>query len=79
MGNSAGIILPKPLLLALGVEVGRQFDVAIEDGRIIATPVQRAMREGWEAAAEDIGASDSTDEEQHWLDLDSDASTGWTW
>ncbi len=79
MGNSAGIILPKPLLVALGIEVGRQIDIAIEDGRIVATPVKRPVRQGWEAAAAEIGALPLTEDEQAWLDCEEYPSEEWTW
>ncbi len=79
MGNSAGIILPKPLLVALGIEVGRQMDVSIEEGRIVATPVKRPAREGWEDAAAEIGALPLTEDEKAWLDFDDEIGEDWVW
>ncbi len=79
MGNSAGIILPKPLLQALGIEVGRQIDIAVEDGRIVATPVKRPVRLGWEEDAAAIGALPLTEDEKAWLDSDEEIGEEWTW
>jgi antitoxin MazE len=78
MGNSTGMILPKPLLKELGVETGATMDVIVENGRVIATPVKRKVRDGWSEAAARIGAKPLTVEECAWLDFDDDVKE-WTW
>ena len=78
MGNSTGMILPKPILKELGVESGTSMDVIVENGRVIATPVKRKVREGWAEAAAIIGAEPLTEEEREWLDFDDDIEE-WTW
>jgi antitoxin MazE len=78
MGNSTGMILPKPILKELGVESGAAMDVVVENGRVIATPVKRKVREGWEEAAKRIGAEPLTQEELDWLGFDDDIEE-WTW
>ena len=78
MGNSTGMILPKPILKELGVESGASMDVIVENGRVIATPVKRTVREGWEEAAKRIGAEPLSAEEQDWLGFDDDIEE-WTW
>ena len=79
MGNSTGMILPKPILKELGVESGAAMDLVVENGRVIATPVQkRKVREGWEEAAKRIGAEPLTQEEKDWLEFDDDIEE-WTW
>ena len=78
MGNSTGMILPKPILKELGVESGTSMDVIVENGRVIATPVKRKVREGWAEAAAIIGAAPLTEEEREWLDFDDDIEE-WTW
>ena len=78
MGNSTGMILPKPILKELGVESGTSMDVIVENGRVIATPVKRKVREGWAEAAAIIGAESLTEEERQWLDFDDDIEE-WTW
>ena len=78
MGNSTGMILPKPILKELGVESGTSMDVIVENGRVIATPVKRKVREGWAEAAAIIGAEPLTEEERQWLDFDDDIEE-WTW
>ena len=78
MGNSTGMILPKPILQELGVESGAAMDVVVENGRVIATPVRREVREGWAEAAAIVGAEPLTEEEREWLDFDDDVEE-WTW
>ena len=67
MGNSTGMILPKPILKELGVESGASMDLVVENGRVIATPVKHKVREGWAEAAARIGAEPLTGEEKDWL------------
>jgi antitoxin MazE len=78
MGNSTGMILPKPILKELGVESGAAMEVVVENGRVIATPVKRKVREGWEEAAKRVGAEPLTEEEREWLEFDDDIEE-WTW
>ena len=78
MGNSTGMILPKPILKELGVESGTSMDVVVDNGRVIATPVRRKVREGWAEAAAIVGAEPLTEEEREWLDFDDDVEE-WTW
>lgn len=63
MGNSTGMIVPKPILDALGLATGTRLDLQVDDGRVIATPVRSEVRAGWEAAAKLIGAEQATPEE----------------
>ncbi len=53
MGHSNGGILPKPILVQLGMTTGDVLDLSVEEGRLVLVPVVRRPREGW---AEDAGA-----------------------
>ena len=79
MGNSTGMILPKPILTALGLSTGVQMEVSIDNGRVIATPVRQTVREGWEAGAIAVAASAPSSDELDWLAIDDDAGEDWTW
>ncbi len=58
MGNSSGVILPKPVLAQLGVEVGDSPELSLEDGRgLVLTPSAPRPRAGWEAEARAITAA----------------------
>jgi antitoxin MazE len=77
MGNSTGMILPKPILKALGIETGAAMELVVEEGRVIATPVKREVREGWEADAERISAESLDGDSQAWLSFGNDADLEW--
>lgn len=51
MGNSAGILLPKPVLAHLQVQAGDVIEVDLESGRVILTAPQPHPRAGWGEAA----------------------------
>lgn len=54
MGNSSGVIIPKPVLAQLGVEAGDSLDLALRDDRIVLVPVKEHPRTGWAEAAQTI-------------------------
>ncbi|HYF23161.1 MAG TPA: AbrB/MazE/SpoVT family DNA-binding domain-containing protein [Caulobacteraceae bacterium] len=47
MGNSSGVIIPKPLLAELGTEAGDEIDMTVRDGLLVIAPVKKTVREGW--------------------------------
>ncbi len=69
MGNSTGMILPKAILDQLGLASGAKVNLRVEDGKVVAEPVRRKVREGWAEAAKIIGALPLTEEERDWLDF----------
>jgi antitoxin MazE len=79
MGNSTGMILPKAILTQLGLASGAKVELRVEDGEIVARPVKRRVREGWEEAAKRIGAAGMTDQEREWLDMPSAFDSKWEW
>ena len=79
MGNSTGMILPKPILTALGVASGARLDLEVDNGRVIATPVKRTVRDGWEDGAKAIAAAPLSAGDSAWLDTGSDADAHWEW
>jgi len=58
MGNSAGILIPKPVLAALGVKAGDNLSISIEQGRLVLVPATPQPRAGWAEAASAIAAED---------------------
>ncbi len=56
MGNSAGIILPKPVLEELGVGVGDDLSLSLEKNWIILVPAKPHPRAGWAEAAKHLAA-----------------------
>ena len=45
MGNSLGVLIPKPILAQLGFE--DRADLQVRDGVIEIRPIRRNPREGW--------------------------------
>jgi antitoxin MazE len=45
MGNSQGVLIPKPILVQVGLE--GTADLQVRDGVIEIRPVRRNPREGW--------------------------------
>ena len=70
MGNSTGMILPRAILDQLGLSSGTKVELRVEGGEVIARPVKRKVREGWEEDAKRIGAEGLTAEEREWLEFD---------
>lgn len=54
LGNSSGIIIPKPILSQVGVQVGDELDLLLEDRRIVLAPPKQHPRAGWAEAARRI-------------------------
>ena len=67
IGNSTGIVIPRAILGALDVAAGTPLDLTVEDGRLVGTPVRRAVREGWAEDAARIGAIPLSEEERDWM------------
>jgi antitoxin MazE len=59
IGNSQGVLLPKPLLEQAGLEA--EAELSVEDDAIILRRPQRAVRKGWAEASQRIAqAGDDT-------------------
>ena len=48
MGNSQGVLIPKPLLAQIGVATGDAVDLKInKKGRLVIAPLNGTPRAGW--------------------------------
>lgn len=79
IGNSAGVILPKPVLDTLGAKLGDRIEFVAEAGRVYLSPITADPREGWEEAAKEIAAQGLTEEEREWLDAPLTDDEDWVW
>jgi antitoxin MazE len=50
MGNSHGVIIPKPLLAEIGAKANDQVDMKVEAGRLVIAPLGHDPRAGWSSA-----------------------------
>ena len=55
MGNSQGVIIPKPVLTQLGLE--REAEMSIERDAIVLRKPLKRIREGWAEASKAIAAT----------------------
>ena len=47
MGNSQGVIIPKPLLAEIGLGPNDPIDMKVKKGKIVLAPLGRSPRDGW--------------------------------
>ncbi len=47
MGNSHGVIIPKPLLAEIGAKPGDKVDMKIERGKLVISAIGGDPRAGW--------------------------------
>ncbi len=52
LGNSHGVIIPKPVLAQAGLI--DEADMRVENGVIMLRPVKRSPRQGWAEASQSI-------------------------
>ena len=62
MGNSQGVLIPKPVLAQVGLE--GEAVMTIEDRALVLRPVRRSPREGWAQASQRL--ADLGDDAQVW-------------
>jgi len=77
MGNSSGVIIPKPFLAQLGVEAGDCLDLAIEAGRLVLAPVPAHPRAGWAEAAQQL--VEVGDDGPVWEEFGNEGDAGLRW
>lgn len=52
LGNSRGIIIPKPMLKEAGLE--KEAEIALERGAIVLRPARQNPRQGWAEASRKV-------------------------
>ena len=56
MGNSHGVIIPKPLLAEVGAKANDQVNLGVENGRIVIAPIRKRPRAGWVSPSRSVAA-----------------------
>jgi antitoxin MazE len=56
IGNSKGVVLPKPLLAQAGLGEDESAEMTVEDGAIVLRKAARPVRAGWAAAAKSVAS-----------------------
>ena len=75
LGNSQGVIIPKPLLVEVGLT--GEAEMRVENGAIVLRPARRAPREGWEQASASIAAAG--DDEPVWPEFGNQGDESLVW
>ncbi|MBS0316927.1 MAG: AbrB/MazE/SpoVT family DNA-binding domain-containing protein [Proteobacteria bacterium] len=57
IGNSKGVVLPKPLLAQVGLDEDSVANVSVENGAIVLRKPAKPVRSGWADAAEAVAAA----------------------
>lgn len=75
MGNSQGVIIPKPLLAQVGLS--DEAEMSVENNSIVLRKPTRAVRDGWSQASQRVAAAgDDVLELQNFAN-DGDAALQW--
>jgi antitoxin MazE len=77
MGNSSGVILPKPLLAQIGARAGGDVDVAAEGDRIVIQAVKVGRREGWAEASRAL--AEAADDALVWPEFGNEDDQALAW
>ena len=75
MGNSQGVLIPKPILAQVGLE--GVADLQVRDGVIEIRPLHRNPREGWAADARRL--AEAGDDALVWPELANADDAGLVW
>lgn len=75
LGNSHGVIIPKPLLAQIGLT--GEAEMKVENGAIVLRPARRTPREGWAEASRAVAAS--ADEGLAWPEFANEADAALRW
>lgn len=75
MGNSRGVIIPKPLLDQIGLVDAA--DMTIEKDALVLRPLRHTPRAGWAAAARTL--NDEADDTLAWPEFANDDDSALQW
>lgn len=77
MGNSQGVLIPKPFLMQTGLDIG-EVEIQVENDAIVIRKPKKRSREGWAQACQRI-ASSSAEQVIAWPLLPNEADAGFSW
>jgi len=77
IGNSQGVVIPKPVLAQLGLNGEEGAEMTVEGGALILRKPSRAVRVGWAEAAKKI--AEAGDDALVMGDFGNDGDTELVW
>jgi len=75
LGNSRGILIPKPMLKQAGLQ--DEAEILVEGNTLVLRQPKRAPRAGWAEASQKLAASG--DDKLVWPPFANEADTDWKW
>jgi antitoxin MazE len=75
IGNSRGVVIPKPLLAQVGLE--REAEMTIEGGALVLRRLAKPVRAGWAVAAKKI--AEQQDDDLVMGEFNNEDDTALTW
>jgi antitoxin MazE len=75
LGNSRGILIPRPLLEQAGIE--DQVEIRVEGNKLIVRRPEYVPRAGWAEASRKLAASG--DDKLAWPEFPNEADADWIW
>lgn len=76
LGNSHGVIIPKPLLAQVGMT--DEAEIKVENGAIVLRPAKRMPREGWAEASRAI-AAEAEETQLVWPEFSNEGDSDLRW
>ena len=61
IGNSQGVVIPKPILAQLGLDAKTGVEMTVEDGALVLRRAANPARTGWAEAARSIAEAGDDD------------------
>ena len=77
IGNSKVVVIPKPLLSQAGLEDQATANIVVENGYIVLSKLNKAIRVGWAEAAAAVAAQAQDDSQMGDFSNIYDASCTW--
>jgi antitoxin MazE len=77
IGNSRGVVLPKPLLAQAGLADDDAAEITVEDGAIVLRKAASPARAGWAEAAKALAAQGGDDLVMGEFGNEGDAELAW--
>lgn len=77
MGNSQGVLIPKPFLLQTGLDIG-EVEIEVENDAIVIRKPKRKSREGWAQACQRL-AETSSSQTIAWPLIPNNADADFSW
>lgn len=76
MGNSQGVLIPKPFLTQVDMGIG-EVDIEIENDAIVIRKLTKKAREGWAKLSKKL--AEEGDDKLVWPEFANERDKNWVW